>query len=365
MKHFVVLLPCARCFCLFWALLACLCWAGISCRARADTAVASDGAVGVNADWEQRKSSLWYIELQRTGADYIRDGVPKKDAASISTGIRILTWGFSHEASDGSFPGTAGGGVGQMFHSTSIFMEAAARAALTLQAYNASKYKSTLSAWRAKLAASGTWMTRADVVAAGQLYNDRYTHRRYLLAAALAQTAAFTNKVALNPIAASYARDGLSLMLPKYWRAFYVQDDAGYAPPAVLLSPDDPDPLPVTGLHVLSTRGVNPELGGYDAAYQSTGVQFAERYYPYCTDTNLKSGLLDMIDRACLWEAARIDSHGVVRITGSTRIGRESDRGGVTKIVNPASIKSVLQDAYALTGDTRLRDAANALDLDP
>jgi hypothetical protein len=33
------------------------------------TAAAADGANGVNQQWEQRTSTLWYIELQRFGCD--------------------------------------------------------------------------------------------------------------------------------------------------------------------------------------------------------------------------------------------------------------------------------------------------------
>ena len=163
---------------------------GFTPRADAsDGAIGSDGAVGVNTAWEVETSPVWYIELQRQGADLVRVGTQKKNAALIQSGLDVMDWGFSHEAADGSYPGTAGGSTGQMFHSTAIFVEAAARATNQLKAYDPTTYADVISRYTAHLQTTCDWLLQPDVAAAGQLYNTRFTHRRYMLAAALSQVA--------------------------------------------------------------------------------------------------------------------------------------------------------------------------------
>ena len=332
----------------------------------------SDGAAGVNIPFDQGTTTTWYIELQRIGADYVRDGVRQKNPATahalIQQGLTILQWGFNHQAADGSFPGTAGGATGQMFHSTAIFVDAAAKATLQLKAYDAVTYADTIAAYTTHLQAAADWLTRPDVAAAGQLYNFRFTHRRFMLASALSQVAQLVEDAAeagkLNSAAEGYAQDGLTRMLPDGSRAVIVHNPDWSVPPATLLSPGDANPPQVggqyaKGVHVISAWGVNPELGGYDVSYQMVGVQYAERYYSYCEDDLLKAHLASMIRRACLWEMSRIDGNGVVLLIGSSRVGLEKNRAGATKAIDPNSIQSVLQDGYQITGDVRLRDAAN------
>ena len=340
-------------------------------RAQQQNAFTPDGATGVNIAFDQGSTTKWYIELQRTGADFVRDGVRQKNPAAahalIGQGLTILNWGFAHQAPDGSFPGTAGGSVGQMFHSAAIFVDAAAKATLQLKAYDALTYQDTITAYTQHLQAAADWMTRPDVAAAGQLYNARFTHRRYMLASALSQVAELVPDAAeadkLSSAAADYARDGLSLMLSNGSRAVLVHNPDWSVPPATLLTPEQANPPQVggqyaKGVHVLSAWGVNPELAGYDVSYQMVGVQYAERYYAYCQDELLKAHLASMIRRACLWEMSRIDGSGVVLLIGSSRVGLEKNRAGATKAINPDSIQSVLLDGYKITGDVRLKDAA-------
>jgi hypothetical protein len=92
---------------------------------RMASGIAADGAVGVNATWESGQATTWYIEEQRYGADFVQAGLVTGDSALVQQGWNILNWGFAKEAADGSFPGT-----GDAFHSTSMFVEAAARALL-------------------------------------------------------------------------------------------------------------------------------------------------------------------------------------------------------------------------------------------
>ena len=91
------------------------------------------------------------------------------------------------------------------------------------------------------------------------------------------------------------------------------------------------------------------------------GVQYAEHYYPYCLDPDLKAQIAAIIDRACRWEISRIDHNGNVLTIGTSRIGIEKNRGGAIKGVSPYSIKNDFLAGYQITGDTRLLDAANRL----
>ena len=335
-----------------------------------DGAIAGDGAIGVNAAWEAGTSPLWYIELQRQGADFVRDGTQHKDPAVIQTGLTILDWGFAHEASDGSFPGTANGTTGQMFHSTAIFVEAAARATNQLKAYDAVTYADVVSRYTVHLQATCDWFLQADVAAAGQVYNARFTHRRYMLAAGLAQVAELVSDGAevdkLNAAAVAYARDGISLMLPAGSRAVITHRKDWSAPPAYLLTPEQPNPPQkggqyAKGTHVISAWGINPENNGYDVSYQGVGIMYAEHYYPLCPDPDLKVQIAAMIDRACRWESSRIDRNGLILTIGTSRIGIEKNRNGAIKGVNPFSIKSDFLTAYKITGNTQLLDAAHRL----
>ena len=355
------------CFCLL--VLSLLTIAAVPRPALADP-VAESGAAGVNAAWEADPSLPWYIELQRTGADYVRDGIAQNDPAHIQIGLSVLDWGFNHQAADGSFPGTAGGSTGQMFHSSAIFVDAAAKATLQLKTYDPVTYADAIARYTSHLQLTADWLMQPDVAAAGQLYNARFTHRRYMLASALAQVATLvsdpTEAATLQTAAADYARAGLALMMPAGSRAVITHNPDWSVPPAYLLTPDQDNPVQTDGaydkgVHVINAWGVNPESGGYDVSYQMTGVQYAERYYKYCPDAALQAQISDMIDRACRWEISRINDSGDVLIIGSSRVGRELNRSGITKVTNVYSIKTVLLDGYKITGDVRLLDAATSL----
>ena len=90
------------------------------------------GAIGINIEHEMNNdSTLYYIEQQRYGADWIAAGIFENDSTKIDKGLNILTWVFDKEEQDGD-----GSSVyrnsGDAVHSTSLFLEAATRAALLL-----------------------------------------------------------------------------------------------------------------------------------------------------------------------------------------------------------------------------------------
>src|SRR3954468_21434981 len=80
--------------------------------------VAPSGAISVNAQWENKEVTEWFIEQQRGGADLVQAGVLAHKDALIKQGIAAINWGFAHQGPQGDFPGT-----GDPLHSTSFFVE--------------------------------------------------------------------------------------------------------------------------------------------------------------------------------------------------------------------------------------------------
>jgi len=287
--------------------------------------------VGVNASWEQGTSSSWYIELQRLGGTDIVSGIETENDSLIRQGIHILDWGFAHEAADGSYPGT-----GDAFHSAAIFVEAAANATLLLKQYHPSTYTadtayytSVANSYTQKLHLSAAWMTIPSVASQGQSFDQPYTHRRYLLAAALGQVATLSQDTALAAAASTYASNGIALQMTG--GTFQI-------------------PYPDGTVHNVSATGVNPELGGYDVSYQCAGILYAEHFYNTCSNNSLKNSLKSMMNSGLTWESGRISTAGILDTVGSTRIGVEQNRDGTVKTANAQEIISALSGGYTITG---------------
>lgn len=94
--------------------------------------------MSLNREWEAGKRESFFIEQQRYGADVIETGVILGDEDLVAEGIRMIDWGFERQGGDGSFPGT-----GDEVHSSSLFIEAAARAGLALERYKPRAYRET------------------------------------------------------------------------------------------------------------------------------------------------------------------------------------------------------------------------------
>lgn len=266
-----------------------------------------DGATGANVRYEEGTATDWYIEGQRYGGELIQAGVATKDDAMIDDGLRALDWGFKREAADGSFPGT-----GDPFHSTSLFVEAAARGLILLKAYEPVKYGDVTTADAAKVKLAAEWLTSPTVEAEGKRKNQPYTHRRYLLAAALAEASALTGDVDLLSTARDYVRDGLALQ---------------------------------------ETGGANPEKGGHDASYQALGIVMAERYLLADPGSPLKTQVVAMIDRGLSWESTLISDTGEVDLSGSSRTGVETGHNGKRKTLDYASLEQALVIGSIVTGE--------------
>jgi hypothetical protein len=234
---------------------------------------APDGAAGTNRD------GFRFIEEQRQGAEWIVRGVAEIRDDWQRLGWKQLDWGLARQQSDGGFDSQ------DPFHSTSMFLEALARACV-IDPQNATRQR--LDA----LARGMQWLMRPAIEQKHLASNAPYTHRRYILAAGFGQAAAATGEAGFARRALAWARDGLGMQ----------QGD-----------------------------GTNPEKGGFDAGYQMVGVLMALRYLPMCGDPQTRASLRAMIRNAVPPELARQDASGLIDGGGSTRIGLEHARSGKTK----------------------------------
>lgn len=262
-----------------------------------------DGAAGAN------RGAYRWIEEQRQGADWIQRGVASEKPEWIARGWQVLDWGLGRQQPDGGFAS------GDPFHSTSFYVEALARA-LILDPAAATPVR------RDGLARAADWLLLPAIEKAGITRNTPYTHRRYILAAALGETAAVTGEDRFARRAAAYARDGIALQ---------------------------------------HADGTNPEKGGFDAGYQMVGVVMALRYLPACPDPSLRAALRAMIRRAIALELTRQGPDGRIDPTGSTRILLETGRTGVIKQVPDGEVVQALCYAALALPDRGLEEPAERL----
>jgi len=242
------------------------------------TEYTSDGAAGANL------AGYRWIEEQRQGAEWIIRGQVEGRAEWTTLGWTQLDWGLARQNGDGGYD------CDDAFHSSSLFMEALARA-LVLDPENANGARTT------SLARMAVWMTRPEVDARGRAGNAPYTHRRYILAAAFGQAGHVLGDPRLMDRAERWAREGLDLR---------------------------------------RTDGANPEKGGFDVGYQLVGVLMALRYLPVCLSGSLRAALRGMIRDAVALELRMQRQDGSFDPTDSTRIGHERNRAGQLKAVNVA-----------------------------
>ena len=137
------------------------------------------------------------------------------------------------------------------------------------------------------------WLLDPAVLSRGIQNNMPYTHRRYVLAAALSQIALLTDNATLQQKfyaqAAVFARDGLSRQ---------------------------------------NTTGFNPEKGGYDSSYNAVGLYYACKYFVACPDSDLQQRLASMLSKSFAWQLTRMNSNGSANLTGNTRVTGDNKTDG-------------------------------------
>ena len=164
-------------------------------------------------------------------------------------------------------------------------------------------------------------MTEPSVEALGRKHNVPYTHRRYLVAAALGEAGVLCSSPSLIEKSKEYIREGISL-----------QDPSGF----------------------------NPEKGGYDCNYQAVGIVFAERYFDLVADDPLKQPLQGMLQKANTWLANQVRADGTLDTTGNTRVGsgQELSRNGIPKKVSYSQVYQAFYGWSLISGDSAFEHLA-------
>lgn len=272
---------------------------------------AEDGAYGpVNRAWDLLHSGKWYIEEQRYGADLVAGGITARNTEAIGRGLLILHWGFAQQQRDGGFD------CPDAFHSTSFFVEATAHSLLLLESSEfASRYDADIKAMKLRLHAAALWMIAPEHEGQGRKHNMPYTHRHYLVAAALGESGLLLGDQALINRSEDYIREGLAL-----------QDPSGF----------------------------NPERGGWDSSYNAVGMLYATRYYTIVASDSLRPALYHMLEKAVHWEASRVSAEGEVSTEGNTRVGgeqTENGRSGKPKTIAVGTVYRVFYYWSRISGD--------------
>jgi hypothetical protein len=241
---------------------------------------------GVSSDVDQdtgaaelNRRTYTAIGFQRQGAEWIVHGVASGREEWCALGWRVLDWGIDHQLPGGGFGGA------ETFFSTAQFIEALARACLV------DPSGATPRRVRA-LTAGAYWLTRPANLVPGRRANLPYTHRRYVLAAALGQAGAVSGDRSLSEAGARWAQEGIALQRPD---------------------------------------GVNPERGGFDVSYQMAGVLMAQRYLAACEFPVARRSVRLMTQKAVDWELSHVENSGRIASAGSTRVGLERMLDGTPK----------------------------------
>ncbi len=254
----------------------------------------------LNMSYDSLKTGKWFIEQQRYAADAIVGGIVKNDSEVIERGLIALEWGMKQQQEDGSFS------CPDNFHSTSFYIESVAHACLLLKTSPYfRKYEARITPLESCITKAVTWMLRPDILANGTKRNSPYTHRRYLVGAAIGETGVLCRNNFFIEESAKFISEGISL-----------QDTAGF----------------------------NPEKKGFDCSYHAVGLLFAHRYFDIVANEKQRKELLKMFENSFTWLLSRIDTVGNLNVEGNTRTGsnQEKTRDGKTKSPSYGSISNAI-----------------------
>ncbi len=278
------------------------------------TDTSPSGACGpVNREFDRTGQGKWYIEEQRYGELAVAAGVAKHDTHAIDRGMSILEWGFRHQEADGSFQ------CPDRFHSTSFFLEATSHSCLLLlRSPFAQKYRPRIEAFKPGIRAAARWMMREKNEITGKKANTPYTHRRYLVAAALGEAGVLCKDEPMIAASKRYVREGIGLQ---------------------------------------ASEGYNPEKGGHDVSYNAVGLLYALRYYTIVADEATQAELRPMLERSMAWLSTRVLPDGQLDPTGNTRtgLGQEKNRAGKIKNMSYGSVYRVFAYWSMISGDETCR----------
>lgn len=278
-----------------------------------------DGAYHKNIDYALGDSDRWYIGEQRFGMDALISGVLHNDDAAIEAGLEIFDWGFELQLSDGSFKDT-----GDPFHSTSLFVQSVSYGLLTLQESSFAQASDVVDRYLPALQSAAHWMIQEDIWSRGISNNSPYTHRNYIVGAALGLTGKLAGDAALLTYADKILAEGIALQ---------------------------------------RSDGVNPELGGHDSSYQMAGALAAMRWLTHFEVNPLAGEMTEMITQALEWEESMILATGEISSEGNTRTGnnQESSRSGQLKKINHREVIYGFAYWSSMTGDERWHNTGHQI----
>jgi hypothetical protein len=264
--------------------------------------VAPDGANGVNAEWEHGTGPGMFIEEQRHGEEAILAGVLLDRATLWHAGLREFDYGFARQGADGGFPSSQ-----DPFHSTSFFVDAVAHVTLVLErspVHLPAGLLAHVRSYRPALLHAARWLASGPVLARGLAGDAPYTHRRFLVAAALGLSGLIGRDSRLRAVARGVLAQGIAAQRPD---------------------------------------GEDPELGGPDDSYQARGLVYAEQYLSWLPRDPLAGQLRRAIASGLRWERAQIRPDGEVPMKGNTRAnGVMVDHNGPKLVVYPMVAQALL-----------------------
>ena len=257
-----------------------------------------DGTLPLNRDFLACKRDTWGIGQQTFAVDPIEEGVHRRDKTLIDKGIRALAWGEAvpindagihelHRECDGATTADFG-----YTHHTTQWLEAMGRASYLLAASPwAGEYRATIDATIARIEEVAALETRPDnydhwVDEIKDSYGNDFTHRAFMMAAALGLASTLTDDRAAARNWERHARSIAKRAIDNQWRS-----------------------------------GVNPERGGYDVQYQMYGTWLGVLYLSTLRPEDpQREDMVRTIDRAVQWMTGRIKPNGTIRIRGTTRV---------------------------------------------
>jgi hypothetical protein len=264
--------------------------------------VAPDGANGVNAEWQHGLGPGMFIEEQRHGEEAILAGVLAHSPRLWRAGLREFDWAFAHQGPDGGFTATQ-----DPFHSTSFLVEAVAHLTLVLDHSPVPLPFGLLAhvrTYRPALLRAARWLAGEPRLSAGLAGDAPYSHRRFLVGAALGLAGLLGSDRRLEAEGRSVLAIGLAAQLPS---------------------------------------GEDPELGGGDDSYQARGLVYAEHYLSWLPADPLAGRLRLAIARGIRWELGQVRLSGFVPSAPNTRAnGLGSDHNGPKRVVYPMVAQALL-----------------------
>jgi hypothetical protein len=268
------------------------------------------GPVSVNADWQAGRRTDWFIEEQRAGGDWIQAGLFGGHPEAVRTGVAAIDWGFERQADDGSFPGT-----GDPYHSVSLFLEAAARAAVIAHEADPDGSAVPVEAWRPRIGRTARWYLSPEVRAKGWKGSlEPFGHRYFLRAEALALAGALADDADLHAEAARYVKAGLAKQ---------------------------------------RADGVLPERDGFDLGYQAVALRSAGRHWFVCPDEPVRRDLATFIAASTDLFFDRVAEDGALDLSDSSRHPHEPARSGRPKTVSRGLLVEAFLLARRITGEDR------------